>query len=90
MAISKKPDVPQEERFIGGAPDGTPPMPQRAPGRLRMGKKLQISITITEELLDRVDAMAKDYGQSRAGFISLALKQALERGMQFGGEREKE
>jgi hypothetical protein len=49
--------------------------------RVRKGHKVQISLTITEEMLDRVDAMAQKLGQSRAGVINLAIYQALEGGV---------
>ena len=53
--------------------------------RVRKGHKVQISLTITEEMLDRVDAMAQKLGQSRAGVINLAIYQALEGGVRVGG-----
>jgi hypothetical protein len=52
--------------------------------RVRKGHKVQISLTITEEMLDRVDAMAHKLGQSRAGVINLAIYQALEGGVRVG------
>jgi predicted transcriptional regulator len=53
--------------------------------RVRKGHKVQISLTITEEMLDRVDAMAQKLSQSRAGVINLAIYQALEGGVRVGG-----
>jgi predicted transcriptional regulator len=50
-----------------------------------MGNKRQVSLTIDPALLDRVDAMATQIGQSRAAVINLAILQALERGLEIGG-----
>ncbi len=48
---------------------------------VRKGRKLQISLTISPSLLDKVDAMAMAMGQSRAALITMALHQAVERGV---------
>lgn len=50
---------------------------------VKKGKKLQISLTLSPSLLDQVDAMACALGQSRAGLITMALHQALDRGLTF-------
>lgn len=80
MAITKKPIKPisgviTADTFISGAPD--------APRRVRKGKKVQITLTITEPLLSRVDEMAEQIGQSRAAVINLALVQMLEAGLRI-------
>ena len=83
MSITKKPAKPTTaEDFIGRAPDAA--APEAAPRRVRRGKKIQITLTITEELLDRVDGRAAELGQSRAGIINLAIVQALESGLRIG------
>lgn len=84
MTITKKPQKPAEkaaaiEAFIGGAPDAVT-QPQ-APQRVRKGKKLQITLTISEDMLTRVDAKAALIGQSRAAVINLAIAQLLESGV---------
>lgn len=84
MPIIKKPQKPVEkaaaiEAFIGGAPDAATQAP--APQRVRKGKKLQITLTISEDMLARVDAKAAQIGQSRAAVINLAIAQLLESGI---------
>lgn len=71
------------DAFIAGAPDAgvdTPPTPRR----VRKGRKVQITLTITEPLLERVDELAGQLGQSRAAVINLAVVQMLERGLRLG------
>ncbi len=89
MAISKKPkpvpvvaDEQLADDFITGAPDSA------APRRVRKGKKVQISLTISEPLLERVDELASSLGQSRAGVINLAIHQALDTGLRIGSASE--
>ena len=82
MAITK-PKIKNVNEFIAAAPDAA----HRAqPNYVRKGKKLQISLTIAQPLLERVDKLAAKLGQSRAGIINLALYQSLESGLQIGGE----
>ncbi|MDR2880986.1 MAG: CopG family transcriptional regulator, partial [Azoarcus sp.] len=65
MAITKKPlKQTAVETFINGAPDAVATVPE-APRRVRKGKKIQITLTITEPLLARVDGRAAQLGQSR-------------------------
>lgn len=85
MAITKKPTKPIQaqsdkaaDAFIGGAPDATPRL-------VRKGKKVQITLTIAEPLLARVDALADQLGQSRAAIINLAIVQMLEAGLRLEG-----
>jgi len=92
MAITKKPTKPVQdttsaaaEAFISGAPDAASATPQ-APRRVRKGRKVQISLTIAEPLLDRVDELAREIGQSRAAVINLAVMQMLQKGLHIGGE----
>lgn len=84
MAITKRPPkAPEknlaEDAFISGAPDAGSEKP--SPKRVRKGKKIQITLTISEPLLDRVDELADQLGQSRAGVINLGIVQMLERGL---------
>jgi hypothetical protein len=91
MAITKKPSKPVQdtaaaaEAFISGAPDAAEASRQ-APRRVRKGRKVQISLTIAEPLLDRVDELARQIGQSRAAIINLAVMQMLQKGLHIGGE----
>ncbi|MDE1943599.1 MAG: CopG family transcriptional regulator [Betaproteobacteria bacterium] len=81
MAITKpKPKGKGADAFIAGAPDGA----QRG---VRKGNKQQISLTIAPALLAKVDALAEELGQSRAAVISMALHQAVERGLVIDGRR---
>lgn len=86
MAITKKTEKKQTaniteaaEAFICAAPDA------KTSPRTRKGKKVQISLTMTEALLDRVDQLAEDLGQSRAGIINLAVIQMLDKGLRIDG-----
>lgn len=80
MAITRKPtDNPQaskrEDAFISGAPDA--PVGTYEKG-VPKGNKRQISLTITPDLLRRVDEVARKTGQGRAGIINMAIYRALE------------
>jgi len=83
MTITKKPtktaDTAAEDAFISGAPD--------APHRVRKGRKIQITLTIAEPLLARVDELAAQLGQSRASVINLGIAQILESGFRIEGRQ---
>lgn len=99
MAITKRPAKPTPadiEAFISGAPDASvstttvAPADQQpeqisAPKRVKKGKKVQITLTITEAMLERVDERAGQIGQSRAAWINLAIAQMLESGLKLDG-----
>jgi hypothetical protein len=76
MAITKpvKPNTP--ESFISSAPDAAP-----TTKGVRRGMKQQITLTITPELLAKVDEMAERMGQSRAALINLAIYRTVEGGL---------
>jgi hypothetical protein len=89
MAITKKPTKPAQDAtaaaadaFIAAAPDAAAASPE-APRRVRKGRKVQITLTITEPLLDRVDELASQIGQSRAAVINLAVMQMLQSGLRI-------
>ena len=91
MAITRKPSRPASpasteaaDAFISGAPDADVGTSQ-VPRRVRKGRKVQITLTIAEPLLERVDGLAGQLGQSRAAVINLAVVQMLERGLRLGG-----
>lgn len=80
---------------VGEGTAPAPVRPQEVPQDLRSkqkgvrkGNKLQISLTISPSLLDKVDAMAASLGQSRAALITMALHQALERGVTLSASRQ--
>ena len=89
MAITSKPkakapvsspaDDPAVEAFISGAPDAP-----KKPVTRRAAKKL-ISLAIAPTLLERVDQLAAELGQSRAALINLAIHRAVERGLEIDG-----
>lgn len=90
MSITKKPikavtpaTTEAASAFISGAPDAAA-APTTSPRRVRKGRKVQITLTITEPLLERVDELAGQLGQSRAAVINLAVVQMLERGLRLG------
>ena len=89
MAITSKPkpkaaestvaENDAAEAFISGAPDAP-----KAQSARREAKKL-ISLKIAPTLLERVDQLAAELGQSRAAVINLAIHRAVERGLEFDG-----
>lgn len=93
MAITSKPKpkiaasaVAQNdaaEAFIRGAPDAPDAAPSKA--AVRREVKRLISLKITPTLLDRVDQLAAELGQSRAAVINLAIHRAVEHGLEFDG-----
>lgn len=92
MTITKKPvkSMPAAseaaaDAFISGAPDAAVVTPG-SPRRVRKGHKVQITLTIAEPLLDRVDELASQIGQSRAAVINLAVMQMLQSGLRITGE----
>ena len=49
------------------------------------GNRQQITLTITPTLLERVDQLAAELGQSRAAVINLAIHRAVEHGLDING-----
>ncbi|MEJ7804459.1 MAG: ribbon-helix-helix domain-containing protein [Telluria sp.] len=83
MTITKPKQKPTAEAFISGAPDATSE-PYKAK-HVRKGKKLQVTLTITPALLDRVDELAAKLGQSRAAVINMAVYRMVEHGVTIDG-----
>ena len=83
MAIQRKPTsvVEAQDAFISGAPDSkrraSKPADTYEKG-IAKGNKRQISLTISPEILRKVDEIAKRTGQARAAVINLALYRAIE------------
>jgi hypothetical protein len=76
MAITKpKRQGSAADAFISGAPDAG------RPRGVRKGNKQQISLTITPSLLQKVDDLAAELGQSRAAIINMAIYRAVEHGL---------
>lgn len=82
MTITKKSQkvarTPAE--FIAGAPDA-----ENVRRGVLKGKKRQITLTIMPELLEKVDAMARRLGQSRAAVINMAVYRVVEHGLSIDG-----
>lgn len=72
---TRKPAEADVDAFISGAPDSSP---AAASGGYLVGRRRQISMTITPDLLARVDETARRTGQTRAAVINLAIYHALE------------
>lgn len=84
MAIQRKPKtIPAaaaEDVFIQGAPDAKI---KSAPDAIyekgiAKGNKRQITLTISPDLLRKVDEVANRTGQARAAIINMAIFNALE------------
>ena len=84
MAITKRTAKPAKnaDDFITGAPDATAKV-----AGVKKGNKRQISLTITPDLLAKVDQLAAELGQSRAGLINMAIHRAVEHGLVIDGLR---
>ncbi len=74
--------TPEVDAFIAGAPDAV-----RVPRPTMLGNKRQISLTIAPALLEKVDAMAAEMGQTRAGIINMAIYRMVEHGVTIDGLR---
>lgn len=87
MAITKPPvkkaipAIEAVDSFISGAPDAQHSDTPKKPKYVKKGNKLQITLTISPSILERVDALAEKLGQSRAAVINLAIYQGLESGL---------
>ncbi len=80
MTIIKKPKKPDAaDAFIAGAPDASRPATKAPPttGVMR-GARRQIALTFPPATIDQIDATAKRFGMTRAGYINRAVVQALE------------
>lgn len=91
MAITKPTKKPTADDFIAAAPDAAADVPHpRQPKYVRKGKKLQITLTIAQPLLERVDELAERLSLSRAAVINLAIHQGMEHGITVDGSRRDE
>ena len=63
--------------FIASAPDARPPA--------KAGRKpvasTQITLTLADDLLQRLDDLARDTGQSRSGLIKVGINRVLRDGV---------
>lgn len=75
MAITKQPKKTEEE-FIAAAPDA-----ETKPKGVMKGNRRQISLTIAPALLEKIDDLASELGQTRAALINMAIYRAVEHGL---------
>lgn len=85
MSIQRKPKTTAnqaaQDAFIAGAPDALTPQASQSSTYekgVAKGNKRQITLTISPELLRKVDEVAKRTGQARAAVINMAIFRALE------------
>lgn len=71
---ASKTDAEAADRYIQSAPDL-----EGRPKRLRRGKRVQVSHTLPEEMLDEIDAAAAEDGLSRTAWINWQLKKTLKK-----------
>ena len=76
-----RPKKKAAEDFIKAAPDAGVPTDTE-----KERKKVQISLTISPELLKAVDERARKSGLSRAALINLAIHQAISSGVNLPGQ----
>ncbi len=76
-----------EDDFILGATDRKIDNEVKAKGVFK-GDKRQISLTISPELLEKLDKLSKMMGLGRATLINLAILQAIENGFDVSGLKE--
>lgn len=75
--ISPKPSLQVADEFINRAPDASAANQAASPAPRK--NKVQIALTIHPDLLAAIDALAQKKGLSRAGAISLACAELVER-----------
>ncbi len=81
MTITKKTTKPASaDTFITGAPDGAAKV-----AGVKKGNKRQISLTIAPELLQKVDLLAAELGQSRAAVINMSIHRMVTHGLVIDG-----
>lgn len=84
MAIKKAVKLVEAERFIGAAPDSGSKNADAAlaiandPVGLMRGNKRQITLTLTPEMVPKIDSAAASLGISRAAWISMTISKALQ------------
>jgi hypothetical protein len=76
MSTITKPSQ-KERAFIQGAPDAKP----AAVKPRKTQASTQITLTLADDVLERLDAMAKQTGQSRSGLIKTGVARVLRDGL---------
>jgi CopG-like RHH_1 or ribbon-helix-helix domain, RHH_5 len=67
---------PSQKAFIQAAPDARPAKAKKA-----AAASTQITLTLADDVLDRLDTMAKQTGQSRSGLIKTGIARVLRDGL---------
>lgn len=73
--------------FINAAPDAKAENKTEEKKGVVKGKKHQITITMTPELIEQIDTAAAENGQSRAAWINMSCINALNYGFQIQGKK---
>jgi hypothetical protein len=67
----------KERTFIGSAPDAKPSVKAAR----KAVASTQITLTVADDLLQRLDDLARDTGQSRSGLIKVGINRVLRDGV---------
>jgi hypothetical protein len=67
---------PSQKAFVQAAPDAKPAKSTR-----KAQPSTQITLTLSDDVLERLDAMAKQTGQSRSGLIKTGIARVLRDGL---------
>lgn len=67
--------------FINLAPDS-----QSKKSGVMKGKKQQITVTISPDIIEQLDKKAEDTGLSRAALINIGIRHVLNEGAKVGGK----
>lgn len=87
MPIKKQVQKKAVDAFISEAPDALEKQSQPSPKYVKKGKKLQITLTIAQPLLEEVDSLAQELGLSRAAVINLSIHQGILHGINVSSGR---
>jgi hypothetical protein len=85
MAITKLKPKTSVDQFISNAPDAGNTLIKPERKRVMKGHREQITLTMPPDLLAKVENMARSLGQTRAGFINMAVHRAVEKGFSIDG-----
>ena len=71
------------DAFISGAPDSRQESPAERPKRVypKKGRRIQRTITLTEDMLNKLDDLAERTGQSRNALINVGILYVLNNGV---------
>jgi len=87
MTIQKLPKKIEQNKetalnnFINSAPDS-----QSKKRSAMKGKKQQITVTLSPDIIEQLDKKAEDTGLSRAALINIGIRHVLNEGATVGGK----